>query len=75
VNNMKPWQEYTPQGIDDLAEEALDAAVRVIQDRLGVETGDHAGLFFSGSAGDDIKEWLRRYIKSELNNTHQKEIA
>lgn len=72
---MKPWQEYTPQGIDNLAEEALDTAVRVIQDRLGVETGDFAGLFFSGSAGDETREWFRRYIKSELNNTNQKETV
>ena len=68
MNDMKPWQEYTPQGIDDLADEALNAAVLLIQDRLGVETGDLAGLFFSGLAEHDIKEWLRRYIKSELRN-------
>lgn len=68
MNDMKPWQEYTPQGIDDLAEEALNAAVLLIQDRLGVETGDLAGLFFSGLAEHDTKEWLRRYIKAELRN-------
>ena len=46
---MKPWHEYTQQGIEDLAREALDAAALCIQDRLGVETGDLAGLFFSGN--------------------------
>ena len=65
---MKPWQEYTQQGIDDLAEEALNAAVKLIQDRLGVEAGDLAGLFFSGRTEDDIKEWLRRYIKAEIRD-------
>ena len=63
---MKPWHEYTPEGIEDLAEEALNVAVLHIQDKLGVETGDLAGLFFSGWAERDIKEWLRRYIKAEL---------
>lgn len=33
----------TAQEIDELAREALDAAARLIQDRLGVLTGDLAG--------------------------------
>jgi len=68
---MKPWHEYTPDGIDALAEEALNAAVLLIQDRLNIPTGDLAGLFFSGLAEHDMKEWLRRYIKSELRNMEE----
>lgn len=71
MNDMKPWQEYTQQGIDDLAEEALNAAVKLIQDRLGVETGDLAGLFFSGLAEHDMKVWLTRYIQSEIRNMEE----
>lgn len=41
------------QEIDDLAREALDAAARLIQDRLGVLTGDLAGLYFTGQTYDD----------------------
>lgn len=71
MNDMKPWQQYTPQGIDDLAEEALNAAVNLIQERLGVEAGDLAGLFFSGLAEHDINVWLTRYIQSELRNMEE----
>jgi hypothetical protein len=63
---MKPWHEYTPQGVEDLADEALNEAVRYIQDKLGVETGDLAGLFFSGVAERGMKELLTHYIRSEL---------
>lgn len=65
---MKPWHEYTQQGVEDLARDALDAAALCIQDRLGVETGDLAGLFFSGNMERDIVKILEQYIKAELRN-------
>lgn len=65
---MKPWHEYTEEGIEDLADDALNAAVLLIQQRLGVESGDLAGLFFSGMAEHDVKEWFSRYIKAELRS-------
>lgn len=68
MNDMKPWQEYTQQGIDDLAEEALNAAVNLIQERLGVEAGDLAGLFFSGTFERATMTVLKEYIKAELRN-------
>lgn len=65
---MKPWHEYTPEGIEELARDALDAAALCIQDRLGVETGDLAGLFFSGNMERDIVKIFEQYIKAELRN-------
>ena len=57
------------QEIDDLAREALDAAARLIQDRLGVLTGDLAGLYFTGQTYDDTISTLARYIQAELSET------
>ena len=50
--------------ITTLAQEALDAAARLIQDRLGVETGDFAGVFFSNGKAEEI---LQEYIREELD--------
>lgn len=50
--------------IQDLALEALNAAALVIQDRLGITSGDVAGLFFSGGEVQDI---LAAYIRTEIN--------
>lgn len=44
---------------------ALGAACKIIQDHLGVSTGDFAGLFFSGDAADPIREVLSRYLKDQ----------
>lgn len=69
---MKVWHEYTNQGIEELARDALDAAALCIQDRLGVETGDLAGLFFSGNMERDIVKIFEQYIKAELRAAGQK---
>ena len=61
---MKPWEQYTEEGIKDLAREALDAACLLIQTRLGVETGDLASMFFDD---DRVEDSLRNYIRSELH--------
>lgn len=50
--------------IDDLAEDALNAACLVIQDALKVASGDLAGIFFSDG---EVKSQLIKYIQSELN--------
>ena len=65
---MKPWHEYSKQGVEDLARDALDAAALCIQERLGVETGDLAGLFFSGAIERDITKIFEQYIKAELRD-------
>lgn len=56
--------KLTEDQIRHLAYEALDTAVAHIQHRLGVETGDNAGVFFSG---DRTLKVFRDYIKFELN--------
>lgn len=63
---MKPWQEYSPEGVQNLAEEALNAAIKHIQDQLGVESGDLAGMYFAGNFERDINIILRGYIRAEL---------
>lgn len=46
-------------------EAALDEGCRLIQEHLGSETGDFAGLFFSGNGGGDIAATFRRYLEAE----------
>lgn len=55
-----------------LARDALDAAARHIQDALGVETGDLAGLYFMGEKEQAMLAILEDYIKAEISygNTH-----
>ncbi len=50
-----------------VVDEALDAAARVIQDALGVKTGDTAGAFFSGEEGEKVLESLSRYFDLEVS--------
>jgi hypothetical protein len=54
--------------IVDLAEEALNVAIEHIQEQLGIDTGDVAGMFFCGSEGDSILKTLKRYIQQELDS-------
>ncbi len=62
----------TGQEIEDLANAALDAACLVIQDRVGVKTGDLASRYFS----DDVAlDELKDYIRSELNITEDEMLA
>lgn len=53
--------------VETLADEALNEAVRYIQDRLGVDTGDLASRFFSGQFEDVIKRVLIKYIEQEMD--------
>ena len=57
----------TSKEMDDLTFWALSAAVKHIQDEIGVTTGDRAALFFSGDYGDEIQMRLRQYLVYELN--------
>jgi hypothetical protein len=49
--------------IDALVEEAVNAACKMIQDRLGVKTGDVAAAVLSDGA---IERELVRYVHAEL---------
>jgi hypothetical protein len=60
---MKP---YTQNEINDLAESALDVACSFVQEQLNVQTGDLAGLFFSGKDKEMILEVLQDYISQEI---------
>lgn len=60
--------EMNPEQIRELAENALAVAVKYIQDHLNVETGDYAGVFFTGEAEDAINDILAQYIDGELRN-------
>lgn len=51
----------------DLAEEALNAAVKLIQDRLGVTSGDVAGQYFSGKNALTVSIFAD-YIRTELQD-------
>jgi hypothetical protein len=46
--------------------DALDVACKHIQDIIGVDTGDLAGLYFSGENLETVDLVLRRYITLEL---------
>ena len=53
--------------INRIADNALDAAVLSIQNGLGQEHGDIAGIVFAGANGDAILSILRSYIRTELS--------
>ena len=58
---MKATKMLIPE---QLADEALDIAVRHIHDALGILTGDYAGIFFS----DDVaRNNLLTYIERHQN--------
>jgi hypothetical protein len=68
-------QPQAPEGldpetqIDDLVDRHLEAMVREIQDRLGVETGDQAAWFFSGrwdDLKDEVTPLMQAYAQSEI---------
>jgi len=54
----------TKEEIDELVNDAIDAAALSIQDRLGVDDGGYAGVFFSGD--NEVSEGLAQYIKGEI---------
>ena len=63
---MKAWHYMNEDNVRDLADQALNEACRHIQEVIGIETGDLAGMFFSGENKDLIEEILREYINLEL---------
>lgn len=52
--------------VETLADAALNAAALSIQDALGIETGDVAGMFFSGTKYEQIMDLLREYAELEI---------
>jgi hypothetical protein len=62
---------YTNNEIQDLASSALDVACAFIQEQLNVQTGDLAGLFFSGNRQEVIESIFQAYIKSEIGEKNE----
>ena len=55
-----------PTQVNYLADEAVNLAIKHIQDFLNVQSGDFAGRFFSGPKYDMMVRILSQYIKEEL---------
>jgi len=51
--------------VNNMASDALNVAVRYIQDQLRIKTGDFAGFFFSEG---DVQNILAEYIRGEISN-------
>jgi hypothetical protein len=49
----------------ELAEDALNIAVKFIQDEMGIPEGDIAGVYFSGDLSERIQKIFVDYIKHE----------
>lgn len=54
------------QCVAELIDAALNNTARVLQDLLGVTTGDVAGEYFSGVTGDEYANLLTRYVMLEI---------
>ena len=52
--------------INQLADEAANEAVRYIQEKMDIPTGDFAGLYFSGQRWTVITQILSGYIVAEI---------
>lgn len=63
---------YTTTEIQDIADEALNAACRVVQERLGVTNGDLAAHYFQGHTERVIDDVLKGYIREQINCLDQK---
>lgn len=57
--------QQSNMSIRALAEESLEVAIKHMQTRLGVESGDVAASFFTGSAEMIIRELFQNYIATE----------
>ena len=55
----------TNHEIESLAEDALNLAVKHIQDKLGIDSGDFAALFF---CDDLVQKILCDYIRAEVSD-------
>lgn len=60
--------EMNPGQVRDLADNAANVAVKHIQDYLGVQSGDLAGIHFGGDNWDVIVNILAKYIQEELRD-------
>jgi len=59
-------QIYTQEEIQDIADEALNAAILLVLDRLGIPNGDLATHYFQGHTERVIDDILRGYIRHQI---------
>jgi hypothetical protein len=57
--------------IETLAENALNSAIKEIQDELKVDDGGFAGIYFSGEKWDTLRKELELYIQAELKQARR----
>lgn len=53
--------------VEEATEAALNAGCLLIQQRLGIETGDVAGMFWAGLEEEAVRAQFARYLKTERN--------
>lgn len=61
-------KERQADDIEQMVEDALNAACLAIQDRLGVTDGGTASIFFTGDNEDTFRKLMRSYIQAEQVN-------
>jgi hypothetical protein len=49
----------------ELAEDALNVALKFIQDQMGISEGDIAGVYFCGELSDQVQKIFADYINYE----------
>ncbi|MFZ5525873.1 MAG: hypothetical protein ACOZE7_04385 [Pseudomonadota bacterium] len=54
--------------IEQATHAALDAGAKVIQDRLGIQSGDLAGMHFTGKVHDAARDLFTTYLLAELKS-------
>jgi len=65
---IPPIKRMTSEQMANLADKAANEAVKHIQDALGVESGDFAGLFFSNAESwNTLTTILFDYINAEIS--------
>jgi hypothetical protein len=52
--------------IENLADESANEAIRYIQEKMNISTGDFAGLYFSGDSWGELTLILSDYIRAEI---------
>lgn len=60
--------------LEDATHAALNEACRLIQQHLGVTTGDFAGIYFTGSAFEEVRSGLELYLQAERQNQEMESL-
>jgi hypothetical protein len=69
IGNFQKENEMDEKEKENLAvENALNAACSAVQNIYGITDGGWASVFFSGKNGENFKDIIKAYIKSESYN-------